>query len=178
MSPRETNDPTGAPHFHYSRAERLGYDPATEKKKKPESIFKRNRSLAIILVDLAVILLIYFIYIFFLAPDASTARMSSYEFRLRAVQFGDDVLVTLAVESLAEAGTPSVAGEGILEVVLSDQDGGELLRLIETPPEPGGERVIREIIPNYRPPREQGRILAEVRLGEGQLRLQTSVSRE
>jgi len=178
MISRETNDPTGAPHFHYSRAERLGYDPGNEVKKKPESIFKRNRSLAIILIDLAVILLIFVIYILFLAPDASTVRMSSYEFRLRAVQFGDDVLVTLAVESLSDAGTPSLAGEGILEIVLGDQEGVELLRRIETPPEPGGERVIREIISNYRPPPERGRIFADLQLGENQSRVWASVSRE
>jgi hypothetical protein len=178
MSRRETNDPTGAPHFHYSRAERLGYDPATSGKKKPESIFKRNRSLAIILLDLAVILLVYVIYLVFLAPDASTARMNSYEFRLRAVQFGDDVLVTLAVQSLSEAGTPSREGEGILEVVLSDQDGTELVRLVEIPPEHGGERVFRQIISDYRPPRERGLIFADLQLGENGTRLQTSVSQE
>ncbi len=178
MNRRETNDPTGAPHFHYSRAERLVYDPANEAKKKPESIFKRNRSLAIILIDLAVILLIYVIYLIFLAPDASTARMSSFEFRLRAVQFGDDVLVTLAVESLSDAGSPNVVGEGILELVLSDQDGAELLRRIETPPEPGGDRVIREIITDYRPPRDQGRIFADLQLGENRTRVWASVSRE
>lgn len=178
MRPRETNDPTGAPHFHYSRAERLGYDPAAEAKPKKEGIFQRNRSLAIILIDIAIILLIFIIYIFFLAPDASTAQMSSYEFRLRAVEFGDDVLVTLAVESLSETGAPTAAGEGILEIVLSDQNGVELLRIIETPPEAGEERVVREILSDFQLPGEQGRIVADLQLGENRTRVRASISRE
>jgi len=83
--------------FHYDREERLG----DRGQREPEqgSIFRRNRSLAITLLDLLLVLIIFALYMVFFRPGSSDAlvRLDGYAVDGTAFVFEAEVYVTVTV---------------------------------------------------------------------------------
>lgn len=84
--------------FHYDREERLG--DRGEREPEQGGIFRRNRSLAITLLDLLLVLIIFALYMIFFRPGASDAlaRLDGYEVDASAFVFEAEVYVTVTVE--------------------------------------------------------------------------------
>lgn len=104
--------------FHYDRDERLG--DRGERKSEQGGIFRRNRSLAITLLDVLLVLIIFALYMVFFRPGASDALVSvdGYTVDGSAFVFETDVYVTVTVE-LED-------GEGV-------RDGDDTLLRLEFP---------------------------------------------
>lgn len=122
----ETRDP-GAYTYHYDRMERLSRGGVDRDRADGQQggLFKRNRSLAIIVIDLLVILLIYGLYQLFFAPAGHIGEIAGHEVTLRAFSFDDELYVTLraagngdAIESpmtvVFAAGDESAAAQELL----------------------------------------------------------------
>lgn len=135
---RETHEP-GQHIFHYSREERLQ---GREQTRPGEGgIFKRNRSLLIILLDILLVLLMFLLYVLFLRGDAGTVRFNGYRADGSAFIFDEQLFVTVTVERTQE--DPVTAGEESL-LRLRFADGTEMSDVLPTDPE--FSTVIRHVI--------------------------------
>jgi hypothetical protein len=152
MKPRTANpgSPGGADaelYYHYNREERLARRPDHYEAPKG-GIFKRNRSLAIILLDVMVILLIFLIFrTFVFGGGADAPELQGYRLDMRLLETSQGVLALVTIRAPEEVEETS----GIVEVSFSPGDGapadagssevGDLL------PEPGEVRRISELFP-------------------------------
>lgn len=102
----ETQD-SRSPNFHYDRAERLAAG-AGEKPPEPKGLFRRNRSLAIILLDVIVIVIMFLLLQFVFTPGKSWTRVGDYRVDLIAFKFESDVYATLEISRVRDGdGRPS-----------------------------------------------------------------------
>lgn len=174
----------GDVHYHYDREERYRYlSPEIAHRTKKKGIFKGNRGLIILLIDILLILLLYFILNPLLQGRASGADFMGYEIRLRAFSYEGEVFMSLrfvtaepdAAAEAAEAADDGAAGT--LVRVFFSLEGSETV-IEETdllPLREGGERVVRtRITPVGKP--ESAR--AEVRIGGESLVLETNIRPE
>jgi hypothetical protein len=83
--------------FHYNRADRLKLGGRDREQDKKKGIFKQNRSLIIILIDIVVIVIVFILLQLLWEPSRATYEIYGYAFRLRAVEFEDEVLYTLTI---------------------------------------------------------------------------------
>jgi hypothetical protein len=183
---RESYSP-GDVHFHYDREERYRYlSPEVAHRTKKRGLFKGNRGLIILLIDILLILLLYFILNPLLQGRASSSDFMGYEVGLRAFFYGDEVFVSLrflADPSPADSveGEPATDAEDLQEgplvrVNFSLEDGDTRVEASDIlPVRAGGERVIRARITPERHP-ESAR--AEVRIGDETLTLETDIRPE
>lgn len=95
MNREETRDDRTL-HFHYDRDERLAQT-GGPKPAEPKGLFRRNRSLAIILLDVLLILLIYVLFQFVFTPGRSSARVQDYDLELSAFRFEGELYVTVEI---------------------------------------------------------------------------------
>ena len=95
MSREEVRDDRSL-HFHYNREERLAQTGGPTPP-EPKGLFRRNRSLAIILLDLLLILLIFVLFQFVFTPGRSAARVGDYDLELSAFRFEDELYVTVEI---------------------------------------------------------------------------------
>jgi len=93
----ESRDPGGYV-YHYNREERISGLPTDIQQrlagKLPGGIFKRNRSLTIILIDLAVIALVWFVFLPLIRTPAS-GIMGGYRFSLDSFSYEGRALISL-----------------------------------------------------------------------------------
>lgn len=114
MAKEEVRD--GKSHnFHYDRAERLA-GKGGEKPPEPKGLFRRNRSLAIILLDLIIILIIFLLFQFIFTPGRSWARVGDYRVELSAFRFESEIYATVEI-SRVRTGDEQVAGSDSLVVI-------------------------------------------------------------
>ncbi len=168
----------GDSHFHYNREERHRYlSPEITNRTKKKGIFKGNRGLIILLIDVLLILLLYFILNPLLQGRASSSDFMGYEVRLRAFFYEDEVFISLrfTAEDPTEAAEGAPAGPPTR--VLFSLEGGETV-VEETdilPVGEGDERVVRtRMTPTGKP--ESAR--AEVSIGEETIVLETDIRPE
>ncbi|MGI9256945.1 MAG: hypothetical protein ACR2PY_08440 [Salinispira sp.] len=83
--------------FYYSRGDRERLSPPNE-----GSWYKKNRGLMILAVDVFIILVFLGVYQIFLKPDNSTVEFAEHRFELRALEFNEEVLVTLRITALED----------------------------------------------------------------------------
>lgn len=116
--------------FHYDREERMG--DRGEREPSRGGIFQRNRSLAITLLDLLLVLIIFALYMVFFRPGANDAlaRFDGYTVDGSAFVFETDVYVTVTVE-LSDDGV--VRDDGVDREDRVVQGGGETLVRLEFP---------------------------------------------
>ena len=108
---RETSEP-GQAGFHYNREERLG---EREQRTAPEGgIFRRNRGLLIILLDIVIVLIMFMLYLFFLRPDPGILRIDRYQVQANAFRFAQSVYATIEISLSREMASPGAppAGDG------------------------------------------------------------------
>mgnify|MGYP006272957165 CR=1 FL=1 len=83
--------------FHYNREEREGARFRPLPDHSGRTVFRGNRSLMILFIDVVVVLLLGGIYFFFLRGDPSVTTLQGYEFSLSARSFEDETLLSLTV---------------------------------------------------------------------------------
>lgn len=84
-------------------------------------MFAGNRSLLIIFIDIVIILIIYGLYVTFLAGPTSVRTIDGYRFSLSASRLESTVLATLRIS----AGEGAEADDPIVTVRFRDADGGD-----------------------------------------------------
>jgi hypothetical protein len=87
--------------FHYDRAERLAAA-GGEKPPEPKGLFKRNRSLAIILLDVIVIVIMFLLLQFVFTPGRSWTRVGDYRVDLTAFTFESEIYATVEISKIRE----------------------------------------------------------------------------
>jgi hypothetical protein len=102
-------------HFHYDREERLagtnlGKDPG------PKGLFRRNRSLAIILLDIIVIVIMFIVFLFVFTPGRSWTRIGDYRIDLKAFQFEDEIYASLIVRRVRARRELPSGSESLIQV--------------------------------------------------------------
>ncbi len=109
-------------HYHYNREERLALSPRLrealecgEKRKRGflSLVLRGNRGMVFLLVDVAILLVLFLIYSILMAGGDALWNKDGYSFRLSAHAHGDKVLVALRITrrgwDRGEADPPTVA---------------------------------------------------------------------
>lgn len=133
--------PSGAA-YHYSREERLAGRP--EREEVSGNIFQRNRSLAIILLDVSVVLLMFLLYLFLFRPTPERAILDAYEVTASAFRFDDEIYITVTTMVVDEE-RPPVVGEETL-ITIDWPDGSSTTDALPVSPE--FPTVTRHVIPD------------------------------
>jgi biopolymer transport protein ExbD len=83
-------------HFHYNREER---EATRQRVWTPPTggFLRRNRALAIVLVDVIIVVLLFFIYLFFIRPMEGQVRLGAYRASAQTFLMEDDLLVVVTV---------------------------------------------------------------------------------
>ncbi|TVQ20194.1 MAG: hypothetical protein EA382_15440 [Spirochaetaceae bacterium] len=128
-----------APRF-YSRAPDADRSPVSESPARRRRLFTRNRSLVITVLDLSIVLLIFGIYFFVLAPDPSRTRVDGVLASVESFAFDDQVYVTVTV-TRTERDEPVDGARSILVVVFDDGT-----RVVDALPHPDEPIYVRHVI--------------------------------
>ncbi len=170
-------------NFHYSREERLS-QPGAPRFRVPRKggLFRRNRSLLIVLIDVLLISVVFFLYRQFFASPTYESEIAGYKLLLRVFPVKDKVIVNLRVTgsraaSDGEEGDAQAPDRVFVRFLLGEDE----LRLSERLPnrvsvadasaDSDGEYV--ELAGSFMIIGEQGRrpaerLVAEVQIGEEQ----------
>ena len=135
---RETSNPDEL-QFHYSRAERLGRDEDAADE-RPKGLFKRNRSLLIVVLDVFLLLLMFVLLQFLFRPGTTSKRVGDFTFTVTAFVFDNEVYAT--VEALALSDWNATSGESAL-LTLRFPDGSEVTDVL--PSAAGESTVVRSV---------------------------------
>jgi len=159
--------------FHYSRDARLSL-PTAPRRPPRQSFFRRHRGLLIILADIAILVILGFVFLFFFGPPDSTAKIGGYRVTLRALRYGEAVFATVSVRGEGGAREGQADGSGgavdssrvFVRFALSRNapDSESFFDSAPLPGEPQSEVVMRAALP-FRD--EPSRLYAEVRIGQG-----------
>jgi hypothetical protein len=190
MRQEEYRDP-GKLHYHYDREDRLHYlsPNIRERMERNESagkqglkkpFFKRNRSLMILLLDVIIILFLYFIILplLGLGGGPSLDRIDDYTFELNGFVFDEKSLLSLSIERADMSETNEThAGEGqTITVVFSVEGTEKTVRAIDVlPQEKGASRIIRASIPYNG---EEKKAVAEISFGDKKAVVETKLRPE
>ncbi len=167
MSRQPRNE--GEMHFHYNRDERLEMAGRRPKFDTRGSIFRRNRSLLIILLDVLLLLIVFGVWWAFLrTPEDSVAR-DGYRFELAALAVGEETVATLTITNRGDSlDAPLFDVE--FRSILPDDVAGENLRDRDVLPVPGDVRTVR-----VRFSQRASHVEVTVRFAEVEARLRTIV---
>jgi hypothetical protein len=127
MNSEETRS-AGGHHFHYDRSERLAAKAGGERVEVSGGLFKRNRSLAIILLDLGVIVIIFLLLQFVITPGRSATRSGDFRLELKAFRFEDEIYSTLEITRFRDRMGLISGEEALVEVRI--EDGEEILDVL------------------------------------------------
>lgn len=137
VKPRRSE--SGELHFHYNREEREAskrnvWTPPTG------SFFRRNRALAIILVDVIIVVLIFLIYLFFLHPLQGRVRLGDYRVETQSYMLTDELLITVTVTRGPDRSDGAVV-QPVITVRAREESVSDLAPL------PGRDRTVALRIP-------------------------------
>ena len=108
--------------FHYSRAERLAAGGHAEKDPEPKGLFRRNRSLAIILLDIVVIVIMFLLFQFVFNPGRSWTRVEDYRIDLTTFRFENEVYATVDIERVREQQETPSGGDTLVVIRFPGRD--------------------------------------------------------
>ncbi|MFW5737511.1 MAG: hypothetical protein ACOCYX_01250 [Spirochaetota bacterium] len=124
----ETSDPSQYV-FHYDRVERLG--DRADRERPTGGIFKRNKSLLIVLLDIVLVMMMFLLYILFLRPEPGVVQAEGYLLDGEAFAFDEEVFVTVRIEPSAreDRAVPGGSGTGSDEGAEPPEGEASLVRL-------------------------------------------------
>jgi hypothetical protein len=102
-------------NFHYDRAERIAVG-GDEKPPEPKGLFRRNRSLAIILLDVIVIVIMLLLFQFVFTPGRSWSRVGDYRVDLAAFTFETEVYATVEISRIREGQQMPTGSESLVVI--------------------------------------------------------------
>jgi hypothetical protein len=172
QDPFKEEQPAG---YHYSRRERLSMATAPRFRERGGGIFRRNRTLLIILLDLIIVMILGVFLVRFLYARVNRADLEGYSVVLRGVRTEDVVLATLTITNrdAVSAEGQSVFVRFSLERNPDEEDSTYVTGLV--PPERAGERILRAAIPLSAASASSEVLYAEVRIGDSRERLSTGL---
>jgi len=142
MSDRNRADRPGAQsgeyRFYSSREERLAG--REEPVRETGSVFRRNRSLLIILLDIVIVLLMFMLYLLFVQPEAGV-QVDGFTIEGAGFLFDDDLYLTVTIE-IEPGREADPGGESLVEVVFPD---GSILTDV-LPSSPDHPTVVRHVL--------------------------------
>ncbi len=165
---REETRYPGEPRFHYRREDReAGLSDYAKRNLHTRGFFRRNRSLAITLIDLLVLLLLFIIINVYLRSRPGPELIEGLTVTSDAYLSAGRVYVTIAVERTGESGP-----EGTVRILLRVLPDDKRLDMTDVLPQAEGEsRTIRGVldISSSEPPRlfatfdtSEGRVVTEI----------------
>jgi hypothetical protein len=157
--------------YHYSRGERLSRPGAPQFRQRGGGIFRRNRTLLIILLDLVIVMILGLFLVRFLYARVNRAELEGYGAMLRGVLMEEVVLATVAItnKEAVSGARPEVFVR--FSLVRNPGEGEAIFVSGQAPPERGGERILRATvpIPGGEPPPEV--LYAEIRIDDARERM-------
>lgn len=173
FSNRKETEYPGQIHFHYNREERystLAPDIVNRDSQKKRGLFRKNRSLLILFLDVLFILVLAFVIVPLLNRRASITETGNYKMQFRAFLYEDAVFLSLKIEA-AEDIKAMEQNTVTVRFRLAEGEGSETL--IDLLPEQKGE------IRMYRGKIDGGEgkqtAFAEVTIGDTTTELKTEV---
>ena len=165
--PFEEEQPPG---YHYSRQDRLSLPTAPRFPQKGGGIFRRNRTLLILLLDLVVVMVlgVFLVRVFY--AQVNRADLEGYSVVLRGVRSQETVIATLTVANSSSESQQRV----FVRFSLVRKPGEEESTYVSgmAPAERGGQRIMRAAVPAEDSPEV---LYAEVRIGDTRKRLSTGL---
>ncbi len=161
--------------YHYSRRDRLSMATAPRFREKGGGIFRRNRTLLIILLDLVIVTILGVFLVRFLYARVNRADLEGYSVVLRAVRSEEVVIATLTITNTAAA--PTRQQSVFFRLSLARNADEEELTYVSglAPPERGGERILRATVPISHSRASPEVLYAEVQIGDSSRRLSTGL---
>jgi hypothetical protein len=169
--PFEDGQPSG---YHYSRKQRLSLSTAPRERDRGGGIFRKNRILLIILLDLVIILVLGLFLMRYLNAQVHRADLEGYSVVLRGLYFGEVVFATLTITN---KGGRSVTGARIyarfsLDRAFDEEDTTYSSAIL--PDDGEGQTILRLTIPAA----EGAKVLySEVEIGDSAKRLSAGLER-
>lgn len=169
--PFEDGQPSG---YHYSRKQRLSLPTAPRDQDRGGGIFRKNKTLLIILLDLVIILVLGLFLMRYLYAQVHRADLEGYSVVLRGFYSGEVVFATLTITN---KGGNSITGARIFARFSLDRDFNEEDTTYSSamlPDDGEGETILRVTIPAA----EGAKVLySEVEIGDSAKRLSTGLER-
>jgi len=147
----EESQEKGKYHFHYNREERLkSLSPEIrDRAYKPRGIFKRNKSLIFILIDIGVILFFLFGFSIFGTIMSSRKIQEGISFQLKAFEYNEKIYVSLKIKTRQNL---DPQGSNIITVnfYCGKDNADESIEIVDLiPQKKGGERIIRAVFEDF-----------------------------
>lgn len=172
---KERNDPfkdEQPPGYHYNRQERLSMPTAPRHPERRGGIFRRNRTLLIILVDLVIVLILGLFLMRFLYAQVSRADLEGYSVVLRGAYSQDVVIATLTVKNNHSESRREQRVNVRFSLVRNPGEEDSTYVSSLAPPGREEESILRATIATSR----RSKVLyAEVRIGDSVKRLSTGL---
>jgi len=163
FDPFRDEQPAG---YHYSRQDRLSMTTAPHIRDRGGGIFRRNRTLLIILVDLVIVVILGVFLVRFLYARVNRAELEGYSVVLRGVRTEEVVLATLTITATASAEQRGISARFSLERNPAEEDA-----IYASGTAGQGERILRVAIPVSASELSSDVLYAEVRIGDSRRRL-------
>ena len=158
--------------YHYNREERLSKNPNLPENPGKTGWLKGNKGLVIVLIEILVLVLVFALVYPFFARKKGEIEYEGYSFSLKALRFGNDVLVSVKILASAEEAKSSS------DLVFCDvlmQAGNVSLKERWPLPVPGREVIFRAVIEAPGPAKT---LKAQIILGEKELFITCPIQEE
>lgn len=140
MMDKDSNNYT----YHFNREE---YEKSrfTEPKSYKGGAFKRNRTLIIILLDIAVIVLILVVVIPFVRKSYEIPDLNGYSLNLTQYRSNNDIYLNLSIRNKAEGESP---GADLADIEFYLENSSESIYINDLLPLPGKSLIYRTSFPD------------------------------
>ena len=138
-------------------------------------IFRRNRILLIILLDLVIILVLGLFLVRFLYARVNRVELEGYNVVLRSVRSEEVILATLTIKETASAAAAEQAVYVRFSLKRNPGEADSTYISGALPRERGGESILRAAIPYSPSSVSSGVLYAEVRIGDSRERLSVGI---
>ncbi len=132
--------------YHYNRDERLSMPTAPVKGNRSRGIFKGNKTLIILFINVIVIFLVLFLFIHFLNKPSYIKVKAGYRLELEAFPYAGEILVSLYIKKVKENKTN---GKYRISALLYTSGEPKKKKIIseDLPAEKGREIILRAKLP-------------------------------
>ena len=172
FSERKETEYPGQLHFHYNREERystLSPD-VVDRDSKRRGSFRKNRPLVILLLDVLLVIVLYFIISPMLRRYAASTDINGYELQMRAFLFEESTFVSVQIEADAPV---KETEQNLVTIQFTLEEEEVTEELIDVLPAAEGEsRMYRARLPGGKGKKNA---YADVRIGDSSATLKAEI---